>query len=211
MNFELLVNNIQQTHVTLQQSALKSVNKHLTIRNWLVGFYIVEFEQKGEDRAKYGENLLAELAKSVNIKGLSVTNFRLNRQFYNTYPQIVHSVHTQFKNLDLTNNPIHQLPNDELQSFENQLIKIHQLPTDELQRTNNLTVKIGQLANDQLKNTQPTDLQVPPDRIINRLYRCCWCSSPTAFSLCSFVGEETAKAEKLPYYIKTYFPMQKFV
>ncbi|MBK6834035.1 MAG: hypothetical protein IPG89_07095 [Bacteroidetes bacterium] len=46
MNFDLLVNTIQQTHSTLQQSALKSVSKHLTIRNWLVGFYIVEFEQK---------------------------------------------------------------------------------------------------------------------------------------------------------------------
>jgi hypothetical protein len=67
MNFQVLVTTIQQTHSTLQQSALKAVNKHLTIRNWLVGFYIVEFEQKGEDRAKYGENLLSELAKSVKI------------------------------------------------------------------------------------------------------------------------------------------------
>jgi hypothetical protein len=60
MNFELLVNTIQQTHNQLQQNAIKSVNKHLTIRNWLVGLYIVEFEQKGEDRAKYGENLLLQ-------------------------------------------------------------------------------------------------------------------------------------------------------
>jgi len=52
MNFELLVNTIQQTHNQLQQSAIKSVNKQLTIRNWLVGCYIVEFEQKGLDRAK---------------------------------------------------------------------------------------------------------------------------------------------------------------
>jgi hypothetical protein len=55
MNFNILVNTIRETHTSLQQSALKSVNKHLTIRNWLVGFYIVEFEQNGEDRAKYGE------------------------------------------------------------------------------------------------------------------------------------------------------------
>ncbi len=44
MNFELLVNTIQQAHSTFQQSALKSVNRYLTIRNWLIGFYIVEFE-----------------------------------------------------------------------------------------------------------------------------------------------------------------------
>jgi hypothetical protein len=82
MNFELLVNTIQQAHSTFQQSALKSVNRYLTIRNWLIGFYIVEFEQKGEDRAKYGEKLLSELARSLNLKGLSETNLKLSRQFY---------------------------------------------------------------------------------------------------------------------------------
>jgi hypothetical protein len=63
----------------LQQSALRSVNKHLTIRNWLIGFYIIEFEQKGKDRADYGEKLLFELSKSINIKGLSETNLIINR------------------------------------------------------------------------------------------------------------------------------------
>ena len=82
MNFDLLVNTIQQTQHTLQQSALKSVNKHFTIRNWLVGFYIVEFEQKGEDRAKYGEKLIDKLALSINVKGLGARNLKLFRQFF---------------------------------------------------------------------------------------------------------------------------------
>ena len=124
MDFELLVNTIQQTHITLQQSALKSINKHLTIRNWLVGFYIVEFEQKGEDRAKYGERLLEELAKSINIKGLSVTNLRLNRQFYHAYPQIHQTASDELKKIAFDNNPIRQLPTDELENIENQLLKI---------------------------------------------------------------------------------------
>jgi len=47
MNFEKLVFRIQQTNEILQQNAVKAVNIHLTLRNWLVGFYIVEFEQKG--------------------------------------------------------------------------------------------------------------------------------------------------------------------
>jgi len=167
MNFQVLVTNIQQTHSTLQQSALKAVNKHLTIRNWLVGFYIVEFEQKGEDRAKYGENLLSELAKSVNIKGLSETSLKLNRQFYNIYPQIHQTASDEFKRLGFHNIPIRQLPTDELQSTENQSIKIHQLHNDEFQSINNLTVTIGQLATDQFKNTQLTDLQVPQGKFIN--------------------------------------------
>jgi predicted nuclease of restriction endonuclease-like (RecB) superfamily len=151
MNFDLLVNTIQQTHSTLQRSALNAVNKHLTIRNWLVGFYIVEFEQKGEDRAKYGENLLSELAKSLSIKGLSQTSLKLNRQFYNIYPQIGQTLSDQLKNLGLTNNQIRQSATDELQNIENQLFTIVHLPSA------------------QFKSTKPTDLQVAPERLINRL------------------------------------------
>ncbi len=169
MNFELLVNTIQQTHNTLQQSALKSVNKHLTIRNWLVGFYIVEFEQKGEDRAKYGEKLLSELAKSVNIKGLSETNLKLNRQFYNIYPQIHQTLSDELKKLGFDNSPIRQLPTDEFHNIENKIVTISQLPTDEFQNNENQQLTIVHLTNAQSKAVKPTDLQVPPDRIINRL------------------------------------------
>jgi len=55
MKFEILVNKIQETHRTLQENAVSSINRHLTIRNWLIGHYIIEFEQKGEDRAKYDQ------------------------------------------------------------------------------------------------------------------------------------------------------------
>ena len=169
MNFQVLVTTIQQTHSTLQQSALKAVNKHLTIRNWLVGFYIVEFEQKGEDRAKYGENLLSELAKSVKIKGLSETNLIINRQFYRIYPQIYQTLSEELQKLGLYSNSIPQMTSEELQRTEIQSITIHQLPNDTFQSINNLTVTISQMATDQFKNTQLTDLQVPPERLINRL------------------------------------------
>jgi len=57
----------------------------------LFGHYIVEYEQKGEDRAKYGIELLKKLAdrlSSKHIKGLSDRNLRNCRQFYLAYPQI---------------------------------------------------------------------------------------------------------------------------
>ena len=82
MNFDLLTNTILETHTSLQQSAVKAINVHLTIRNWLIGFYIVEFEQKGEDRAKYGTKLLPELAKKIKIKGLPSSELSRCRQFY---------------------------------------------------------------------------------------------------------------------------------
>jgi len=97
MNFTVLIQTIQQTHLSLQQQATSAVNQALTIRNWLIGYYIVEFEQKGEDRAQYGEKLLKEIAASVDIKGISLTNLKLNRQFYLLYPQIGQTLSGFFK------------------------------------------------------------------------------------------------------------------
>lgn len=59
-----------------------------TLRNWLIGCYIVEYEQKGSDKANYGDRLLKRLEESVNTKGLNETLFRNSRTFYKLYPQI---------------------------------------------------------------------------------------------------------------------------
>ncbi len=67
---------------------MAAINTHLTVRNWLIGFHIVEFEQEGEDRARYGEKLLQNLADAFNEEGLSHRNLKLYRQFYQAYPQI---------------------------------------------------------------------------------------------------------------------------
>jgi predicted nuclease of restriction endonuclease-like (RecB) superfamily len=89
MNFDLLVSAIEQTHQHFQQQASKAINISLTLRNWLTGYYIVEFEQKGEDRAKYGDKLLAKLAEKCDtIKGFDERTFRNFRLFYLLYPQI---------------------------------------------------------------------------------------------------------------------------
>ena len=92
MNFEILKENIQNTHIGTQQSAVKAVNIYLTVRNWCVGYYIVEFEQNGEDRAQYGTKLIAELAKQITLKGLGETNLKQCRKFFLSYPQIRQSV-----------------------------------------------------------------------------------------------------------------------
>src|SRR6185436_2234415 len=69
--------------------ALRQVNTSLTLRNWLIGFYIVEYEQNGEDRAKYGERLIKEIANRIReIKGASETQLYRCKDFYFAYPQI---------------------------------------------------------------------------------------------------------------------------
>lgn len=88
MNFDFLVQQIESTHVILNQAAVKTVNIHLTLRNWLIGCYIFEFEQNGEDRSIYGSKLIPILSSSLREKGLSNINereLRRYRLFYKTY------------------------------------------------------------------------------------------------------------------------------
>ena len=68
MNFEALVKHISTIQNTLQAQAAHAVNLALTSRNWLMGCYIVEFEQNGEDRAAYGEQLLKKLEQRLKTK-----------------------------------------------------------------------------------------------------------------------------------------------
>ena len=49
MDFPLLASNIQSAHNALQQNAMLAINQNITTRNWLVGYWIVKFEQNGID------------------------------------------------------------------------------------------------------------------------------------------------------------------
>jgi len=86
MDFNQLSEIIGKTHRYLQNIAVKAINQNLTIRNWLIGYYIVEFEQNGEDRAVYGEKLLKILEEKMDDKGLNETLFYWSRKFYISYP-----------------------------------------------------------------------------------------------------------------------------
>ena len=63
MNFEDLKLFIQKANSTFKHSAVKAVNCHVTCRNWLIGHYIYEYEQNGEDRATYGSRLVEHFLK----------------------------------------------------------------------------------------------------------------------------------------------------
>lgn len=96
MKFKNLVVSIQDTHELLFQAASKAVNVSLTLRNWLIGYYIVEYEQEGEDRAAYGSHLLDRLSEQLSIKGLVSAELSRCRQFYSCYPQILGSLPQDF-------------------------------------------------------------------------------------------------------------------
>lgn len=88
MNFDSLVHTIHSVQDALQEQAAHAVNLALTARNWLIGYYIVEFEQHGEDRAEYGEQLLKKLETSIKKKGMTERRFREFRRLYIVYPQL---------------------------------------------------------------------------------------------------------------------------
>jgi len=106
-----LIIQIDTIHHTIQNETIKSVSTNLTLRNWVIGYYIVEYEQNGEDRATYGERIITTLASRLkHIKGLSSTNLKLFRLFYTLYPQIHQSLTDEFKILLL---PISQSVTDQ--------------------------------------------------------------------------------------------------
>lgn len=88
-SFNDLASIVQTTHDAAQSSAVKAINRMQTMRNWLIGYYIVEFEQHGKDRAEYGTQLLKKLEERVDRKGVNVTLLQMSRNFYKLYPQMV--------------------------------------------------------------------------------------------------------------------------
>ena len=91
-SFGDLTSIIQTTHDAALSSAVKAINRMQTMRNWLIGYYIVEYEQNGKDRAEYGAKLLKKLEERVNRKGISITLLKNSRSFYLYYPQMVENL-----------------------------------------------------------------------------------------------------------------------
>lgn len=91
-SFDELTKIIRDTHDAALTTAVKAINRMQTMRNWLYGYYIIEFEQHGKDRAEYGTQLLKRLEERVNRKGLTETLFKNSRKFYRLYPQMVENI-----------------------------------------------------------------------------------------------------------------------
>ncbi|MGJ7031336.1 hypothetical protein GGU45_001829 [Niabella hirudinis] len=103
----------------------------------------MEFEQKGRERAKYGQQLLDKIAATVKINGISATNLKLFRQFYLAYPQISQTLSDELKPPSNT---------------ENQIVRIRQTLSDELvPAIQNTPSSVG------------ASITVPPEKVISRL------------------------------------------
>ena len=115
--------------------ANRQVNYAYTLRNWLIGMYLFEFEQKGLERAEYGESLYRNIAKSLKdreVKGMSFTSLHTFKKFFQTYPTIV------------------QLLPEQLLSTRNNSFEIVQSLTEQFIKDNNKTIQsmIGESISD---------------------------------------------------------------
>lgn len=131
LNFETLVQRIETTERVLQNNARLVINRHTTAKAWLTGYYIVEYEQKGNDRAKYGEKLLQKLSQKLGVKRFSVTSLKIYRQFYIVYPHLGSQI-TKFIEENSFNVNLSEF---QLEITDNQLIRIGQSVTDQFKRS----------------------------------------------------------------------------
>jgi len=91
MNYDALVQSIVTLHQEALGRAAFAVNRALVLRNWVIGAYLIEFEQNGADRAAYGTGLLSRLSLDLrqhDVKGVSPDVLGRMRLLYLHYPQL---------------------------------------------------------------------------------------------------------------------------
>lgn len=87
-SFNHLSDVVIELHDSAYLATVKAINRFATVRNYIIGYYIVEYEQHGSDRAQYGERLLKRLADKVDKRGINDTLLKNCRRFYLLYPQL---------------------------------------------------------------------------------------------------------------------------
>jgi predicted nuclease of restriction endonuclease-like (RecB) superfamily len=88
--YQDLIGSISTIYEEGRFKAIQAVNAGLLDTYWQIGRHIVEFEQGGAKRARYGSDLLPKLSKDLSIlhgKGFSLSNIKRMRQFYIAYPK----------------------------------------------------------------------------------------------------------------------------
>jgi DUF1016 N-terminal domain len=69
-NLDDLSKQIFEVHLYFKNYAFRQINNALTLRNWIIGHYLVEYEQEGKDRANYGNKTLIALSAKLSKKGV---------------------------------------------------------------------------------------------------------------------------------------------
>ena len=85
-----LVGDVRTLLSQARQATARAINTAMVTTYWMIGQRIVVEEQKGADRAAYGQQILQRLSAALEKEfgnGFSYANLRNMRQFYLTYPE----------------------------------------------------------------------------------------------------------------------------
>ena len=94
-NYSDLISDLTSLIEQGRKAAVRYVNIALVATYWLMGRRIVEYEQRGKERAEYGEKLLRKIFADLTTrfgKGFTERNLEHMRQFYLTYREISNTV-----------------------------------------------------------------------------------------------------------------------
>ena len=144
-SFNNLFDTVTSIDKAFSDNTAKAINRNLTARNWLIGYYIVNYEQNGSDRAKYGAKTIQRLAEKLDSRTLSYRNLRLYRQFFLEFPTLAQPIYDYI-----------------IQEFGNEQNTIEQPMVAQF---GNSSVPIWQPAVAKLD----TELQLPPDKLFSHL------------------------------------------
>ena len=87
-DFGALVERVVAIIEGARSRVLRTVNSEMVLSNWQIGREIVEYVQRGELRAEYGEEVIEDLSRRLKERvgrGYSSTNLRYFRAFYIAY------------------------------------------------------------------------------------------------------------------------------
>jgi predicted nuclease of restriction endonuclease-like (RecB) superfamily len=89
LKYKQLIDTIGSTFQGAKNTIVGVVNVEMLNAYWKIGRHLVEFEQKGNIKAKYGKQLLSNLSKDLKLsygRGFSRSNLNYMRLFYIKYP-----------------------------------------------------------------------------------------------------------------------------
>jgi predicted nuclease of restriction endonuclease-like (RecB) superfamily len=126
-NIQELVSTIGETQQYFKLQASRQVDTALTLRNWLFGYYIAEYELNGADRAEYGQKLFKEIGSRLENQGFKQIRERhlyLCKAFYLAYPNILRSLTAKLYLKDIQQIMILQSATAKLINIEDSTLEI---------------------------------------------------------------------------------------
>lgn len=174
-DFNNLCNAVSQIDKVFEDNTAKAINKNITARNWLTGYYIVNYEQNGNDRAQYGAKTLQKLAEQLNKKSLSYRNLKLYRQFYTEFKQLAKPISEFISSEFASNKQISAILPTEILIFQNSkndlANTICQIGQTSFAQSNkgkkDLAIIDCQIGQSPI--AQFNEMQIPPETLFNKI------------------------------------------